>query len=236
ATTKVKRVNDQEQIQALVDKKKVIIMEDNIRSDLHFDDAEGTVCLLNEAIFEGLALIGVKTTAWNEFSSIVASAIICLADNHKLNYSKLGARFSRAITPLFDTMMVQAAADIEVSHDESEDEDHVPIPSSDPLPSEAKDAQGKEIAALKKKVSKIIQWRKLRSRGLRRLKKISSCRRVKSLLENDSLGAQEDASKQGRMIVEIDQDDKVALDDDAQGRTNDDEMFRVDDLAGEEVV
>nr|GFD42959.1 hypothetical protein [Tanacetum cinerariifolium] len=93
-----------------------------------------------------------------------------------------------------------------------------------------------EIAALKKKVSKIIQWRKLRSRGLRRLKKISSCRRVKSLLENDSLGAQEDASKQGRMIVEIDQDDKVALDDDAQGRTNDDEMFRVDDLAGEEVV
>nr|GFA19472.1 hypothetical protein [Tanacetum cinerariifolium] len=58
ATAKVKKVNDQEQIQALVDKKKVIIMEDNIRSDLYFDDAEGTVCLLNEAIFEGLVRMG----------------------------------------------------------------------------------------------------------------------------------------------------------------------------------
>nr|GEW71241.1 hypothetical protein [Tanacetum cinerariifolium] len=44
--------NDQEQIQALVDKKKVIITEDIIRSDLRFDDAEGTACLLNEAIFK----------------------------------------------------------------------------------------------------------------------------------------------------------------------------------------
>nr|GEW81777.1 hypothetical protein [Tanacetum cinerariifolium] len=32
-------------------------MEDSIRSDLHFNDAEGTVCLLNEEIFEGLARI-----------------------------------------------------------------------------------------------------------------------------------------------------------------------------------
>nr|GEV98508.1 hypothetical protein [Tanacetum cinerariifolium] len=42
--------------------------------------------------------------------------------------------------------------------------------------------------------------------------KIGSGRRVKSPLEKDSLGAQEDASKQGRMIEEIDQDDEIALD------------------------
>nr|GEV05752.1 putative ribonuclease H-like domain-containing protein [Tanacetum cinerariifolium] len=54
ATAKVTRVNDQEHIQALVDKQKVIIMEDNIRSNLCFDDAEGTACLPNEEIFEGL--------------------------------------------------------------------------------------------------------------------------------------------------------------------------------------
>nr|GEV13873.1 ribonuclease H-like domain-containing protein [Tanacetum cinerariifolium] len=54
-TATVKKVNNQEQIQALVDKNKVIIMEDSTRSDLRFDDAEGTLCLLNEAIFEGLA-------------------------------------------------------------------------------------------------------------------------------------------------------------------------------------
>nr|GEU79937.1 hypothetical protein [Tanacetum cinerariifolium] len=75
-------------MQALVDKKKVIITEDNIRSDLRFDDAEGTACLPNEAIFKGLTHMG-ATTAWNEFSSTMASAIICLADNQKFNFSKM---------------------------------------------------------------------------------------------------------------------------------------------------
>nr|GEV01471.1 hypothetical protein [Tanacetum cinerariifolium] len=40
----------------------------------------------------------------------------------------------------------------------------------------------------------------------------------------------------GRMIEEIDQNAEIALDDETQGRTNDDEMFGVDDLDGEEVV
>nr|GEU41051.1 ribonuclease H-like domain-containing protein [Tanacetum cinerariifolium] len=115
----------------------------------------------------------------------------------------------------------------EVSNDEPEDENHVPTPSSDPLPSgedsfilnelmvfctslqeqvldlhEAKAAQAKENAALKKIVSKLNKWKKSSSRGLKRLKKIGL---------------------------------EIALDDETQGRTNDDEMFRVDDLAGEEV-
>nr|GEX65729.1 hypothetical protein [Tanacetum cinerariifolium] len=38
------------------------------------------------------------------------------------------------------------------------------------------------------------------------------------------------------MIEEIDQNAEIALDDKTQGRKNDDEMFRVDDLAGEKVV
>nr|GEV80720.1 hypothetical protein [Tanacetum cinerariifolium] len=55
-------------------------------------------------------------------------------------------------------------------------------------------------------------------------------------MEKYGLGAQKDASKQGRMIEEIDQNAEIALDDETQRRTNDDEMFEVDDLAGEEVV
>ncbi|GJV76376.1 hypothetical protein Tco_1507960 [Tanacetum coccineum] len=39
-------------------------------------------------IFEPLHLMGLKTTAWNEFSSTMASAIICLATNKKFNFSK----------------------------------------------------------------------------------------------------------------------------------------------------
>nr|GEZ44628.1 hypothetical protein [Tanacetum cinerariifolium] len=251
ATVKVKKVNDQEQIQALVDKNKVIITEESIRSNLRFDDVEGTACLLNEEIVEGLARIGT-----------MAYAIICLADNQKLNFLKyicdnmvksleggvkfyLFPRFLKEAEVYNDESededhVPRPSSDplpSEVYNDESEDEDHVPRPSSDPLPSgedsfilnelmvfctslqehvldlqEAKAAQAKEIAALKKKVTKLNKWRKSRSGGLRRLKKFGSGRRVKPPLEKDS------------------------LDDETQGRTNDDEIFRVDYLAGEEVV
>ncbi|GKC45086.1 hypothetical protein Tco_1062808 [Tanacetum coccineum] len=119
ATAKAKTVNGERQIQALVDKKKVIITEKSVRSDLMLEDAEGIECLPNDVIFEQLTLMGyenltqkltfykayfssqwkflihtilqclsAKTTAWNEFSSTMASAIICLATNQKFNFSK----------------------------------------------------------------------------------------------------------------------------------------------------
>ncbi|GJU71654.1 putative ribonuclease H-like domain-containing protein [Tanacetum coccineum] len=148
------------QIQALVDKKKVIITETSIRSDLQLEDAKGTECLPNATIFEQLTLMGyenltqkltfykaffspqwkfiihtilqclsAKTAAWNEFSSTMASAVICLATNKKFNFSKYifdnmvknleggvkflmcprqGKDFFGRDTPLFPTMIVQA--------------------------------------------------------------------------------------------------------------------------------
>ncbi|GJU10443.1 retrovirus-related pol polyprotein from transposon TNT 1-94 [Tanacetum coccineum] len=42
ATAKAKTVNGERQIQALIDKKKVIIIEKSVRSDLMLEDAEGT--------------------------------------------------------------------------------------------------------------------------------------------------------------------------------------------------
>ncbi|GKC78233.1 hypothetical protein Tco_1129007, partial [Tanacetum coccineum] len=114
-----KTVNEEVQLQALVDVKKVIITESTVRRDLHLEDAEGVDCLPNATIFEQLTLIGyeklsqkltfykaffspqwkflthtilqclsAKTTAWNKFSSTMASAIICLATNQKFNFSK----------------------------------------------------------------------------------------------------------------------------------------------------
>ncbi|GJX32116.1 hypothetical protein Tco_0241971 [Tanacetum coccineum] len=169
ATAKAKTVNGERQIQALIDKKKVIITETSIRSDLHLEDAGGTDCLPTATIFEELARMGyekpsqkltfykaffspqwkflihtitqclsAKSTAWNEFSSTMASLIICLATNQKFNlifinqqlgdmshhkkiyvnpsHSKKtfanmrreGKDFSRRVTPLFETMMGQA--------------------------------------------------------------------------------------------------------------------------------
>ncbi|GJT65717.1 uncharacterized mitochondrial protein-like protein [Tanacetum coccineum] len=119
ATAKVQTVNGVRQIQALVDKKRVIITESSIRRDLYLNDAEGTDCLPTATIFEELARMGyekpsqkltfykaffspqwkyyihtitqclsAKSTAWNEFSSSMASLIICLATNQKFNLSK----------------------------------------------------------------------------------------------------------------------------------------------------
>ncbi|GKB40214.1 hypothetical protein Tco_0885156 [Tanacetum coccineum] len=75
-SAKAKTINGERQIQALVDKKKVIITETSVRSDLKLDDAEGTYCLPIATIFVELERIGAKTTSWNEFSSTMASAII----------------------------------------------------------------------------------------------------------------------------------------------------------------
>ncbi|GJW55169.1 putative ribonuclease H-like domain-containing protein [Tanacetum coccineum] len=157
-----KTVNGEEQLQALVDRKKVIITEASIRRDVQLEDAEGINCLPNATIFEELTRMSAKTTTWNEFSSTMASAIICLATNQKFNFSKyvveslvknlnndnkflmyprfvqvfldkqvgdmsthdqiypshtnkvfrnmkrVGKGFSKVVTPLFPTMMVQA--------------------------------------------------------------------------------------------------------------------------------
>ncbi|GKB26260.1 hypothetical protein Tco_0865661 [Tanacetum coccineum] len=51
ATTKVKTVNGERQIQALVDKKRMIITETSIRSDLKLEDAKGTNSLSTAIIF-----------------------------------------------------------------------------------------------------------------------------------------------------------------------------------------
>ncbi|GJV43751.1 putative ribonuclease H-like domain-containing protein [Tanacetum coccineum] len=88
ATAKEKTVNGERQLQGLVDKKKVIVTKTSIRSDLHLEDVGGIDCLPTATIFEELARMGSKTTAWNEFSSTMASAIICLATNQKFNLFK----------------------------------------------------------------------------------------------------------------------------------------------------
>nr|GEZ86644.1 hypothetical protein [Tanacetum cinerariifolium] len=110
-------------------------------------------------------------------------------------------------------------------------EETVPTPSNDLLPSE----EAKEIAKLKKRVKKLKRRRKSRPAGLRRLKKVGMSKQVESFEEKNSLGAQEDTSKQGRNIKDIDQDAEIALVDEAQGRMHDAKMFGVDDLEGNEV-
>nr|GEX68494.1 reverse transcriptase domain-containing protein [Tanacetum cinerariifolium] len=210
----VKTVNDDVRLQALVDGKKVIMNEALIRRHLRLDDAKG---------------VG----------------------------------FSRVITPLFDTMMVQAAEEMgevptdsqntpivdqpsssqpqrkqksrrrqrketEVPHDKIPHEEHVPTPSNDPLLSD-KVNQAVEIEKLKKRVKNLKDKKKKKNHGLKRLYKVGLSSRVESSEDVEaSLGDQEDASKQGRNIAEIDQDEETTL-------VSDQDMFRVNNLDGEEV-
>ncbi|GKE93140.1 hypothetical protein Tco_1574235 [Tanacetum coccineum] len=51
ATVKVKTVNGEVQLQALVDGKKIIVTEASVRRDLQLNDEEGTYCLPNATIF-----------------------------------------------------------------------------------------------------------------------------------------------------------------------------------------
>nr|GFB33216.1 hypothetical protein [Tanacetum cinerariifolium] len=57
-TGAIKKVKDVTRLQALVDKKKVVVTEASIRDSLCLDDAEGVECLANEEIFAELARMG----------------------------------------------------------------------------------------------------------------------------------------------------------------------------------
>nr|GEX68637.1 xylulose kinase-1 [Tanacetum cinerariifolium] len=67
-SAKVKTVNEDIRLQALVDGKKVIVNEASIRRDLRLDDAECTTCLPNAAIFEELERMGQeeKENSWTK--------------------------------------------------------------------------------------------------------------------------------------------------------------------------
>nr|GFB73092.1 xylulose kinase-1 [Tanacetum cinerariifolium] len=58
ATALIKKVNDVFKLQALIDRKKVVITEDIIRQDLRLDDANGVEYFPNEEIFAELARMG----------------------------------------------------------------------------------------------------------------------------------------------------------------------------------
>nr|GEV13334.1 ribonuclease H-like domain, reverse transcriptase, RNA-dependent DNA polymerase [Tanacetum cinerariifolium] len=56
----IKKLNDVLRLQALLDRKKVIITKDSIRQALRLDDADSVDCLPNEEIFAELATMGYK--------------------------------------------------------------------------------------------------------------------------------------------------------------------------------
>ncbi|GKE69848.1 hypothetical protein Tco_1527920, partial [Tanacetum coccineum] len=95
-------------------------------------------------------------------------------------------------------------------------------------------SQAAEIATLKERVKKLEKKRRSKTYKPRRLYKVSLSRRIESS-DDASLGAQEDASKQGKKIANLDADTKVTLIDETQGRNDEDLMFDTGVLNGDEV-
>ncbi|GJX94075.1 hypothetical protein Tco_0348661 [Tanacetum coccineum] len=95
-------------------------------------------------------------------------------------------------------------------------------------------SQAVEIVKLKERVRKLEKKRRSKTYKPKRLYKVGMSQRVKSSDET-SLGAQEDASKQGRKIADLDADVEVTLIDESQGRNDEDLMFDTGVFDGEEV-
>nr|GEX44655.1 hypothetical protein [Tanacetum cinerariifolium] len=129
----VKKVNDIMRLQALVNKKKVIITEASIRDALRLDDAEGVECLPNEEIFTDIS----AKASLNKFSSSIASAVIYLStgdlSSHSTKYTspaltqkvfanmrRVGKGFFGVDTPLFEGMLVaqEVGEDVDEVHAE----------------------------------------------------------------------------------------------------------------------
>ncbi|GJZ35298.1 retrovirus-related pol polyprotein from transposon TNT 1-94 [Tanacetum coccineum] len=238
---KVKTVNGEEQLHALVDGKKIIITESTVRRDLQLEDAEGIDCLPNSTIFEELTRMGSKTTAWNEFSSIMESAIICLATNQKFNFSKhifesmvrnldnVSGKFlmySRKLKRK-DTQVPQPSGPTDIVIDKvvhKELGDSLVRAATTASSLEVEWWSQNEIDRLKRRVKKLEKKDRSRTHKLKRLYKVGLSARVKSSRDEECLG--EDASKQGRRINAIDADEDITLVIDQ----DDNEMFDVDAL------
>nr|GEX22359.1 hypothetical protein [Tanacetum cinerariifolium] len=209
----VKQSNDVTRLQALVDRKKLVITEATIRDVLRLDVADGVDFMPNEEIFAELARMGYEKPST------------------KLIFYK--AFFLKEQVQGNDNDAAQGA-DIAVSGDDVQDQS---IPSPTPpsqqpqdLPSTSQEAldacatltrrvehlehdkvaQALEITKLKKRVKKLERANKVKVLKLRRLKKVGTSHRVKSYDDTDM----EDASNQGRMIVNLDRDEGIALMDD----------------------
>ncbi|GJV54468.1 retrovirus-related pol polyprotein from transposon TNT 1-94 [Tanacetum coccineum] len=89
------------EITAIIDGRIKTVTEASIRRHLKLEDSDGISDLPNTEIFEQLALMGPKKTAWEQFSSNIATAIICLATNRTFNSSKM--IFDEAATMPYDS-------------------------------------------------------------------------------------------------------------------------------------
>ncbi|GKD25168.1 hypothetical protein Tco_1231382 [Tanacetum coccineum] len=269
ATIKVKTVNGEVQLQALVDGKKIIVTEASVRRDLQLDDEEATNQKFNfskyifENMVKNLENVSGKFLMYPRFVQVFLNQQLDGRTTHKRIYvtpshtkkifgntKRVGKGFYGRETPFFPTMVAQAQEEMGEGSEMPTDPHHTPII---PQPSSSQPQKKQKSRRPKKKDTQVSQPSDptnvadeavidepkkkggSRTHKFKILYKVGRSARVVSS-EEASLGYQEDASKQGRKINDIDKDAKITLVDETQGRYGDEDMFGVNDLDGDEVV
>nr|GEU88509.1 hypothetical protein [Tanacetum cinerariifolium] len=251
-----KWVNDVTRLQALVNKKKVVVTEAAIKEVLRLDDAEGVDFLPNEEIFAELACMGyekpsTKLTFYKAFFSSQWKLLI-----HTILQS-MRKGFSRVEIPLFEGMLVG-----QVIEEGGDAEEHVQdVTDDDAAQGDDTAAYGEQAAdffmsllqealdayaALTRrvehmkydKVTQALEIKKLKRRVKKLEKenkvKVLKLRRLKRVGTSQRVDTSEDTviddeSKQWRKIDEMDKDDVVALMDDNEEDKKEEEPKTVED-------
>nr|GEV25819.1 hypothetical protein [Tanacetum cinerariifolium] len=127
SSVSLKKTNDVIRLQALIDRRKVIITEDTVRQALRLDDAESIDCLPNEEMFVELETMGLvwnvdsssKFYMYPRFLQLIIDAQVCDISSHTTKYTspsltqkvfanmrRVSKGFFRVDTPLFEGMLV----------------------------------------------------------------------------------------------------------------------------------
>nr|GEU93977.1 hypothetical protein [Tanacetum cinerariifolium] len=191
--------DDVTRLQALVDKKKIVISEVVIREILQLDDAEGIVCLPNEEIFAGLAQMGYEKPST------------------KLTFYKHGNGLCSDFS--IKRSEVQVDDDVAVAVEENVTEDGAEFPTQiqqvlnvcSTLTMRVENlendnaAQKLVIIKLKARVKRLEKANMVKSSKLRLLRKVGASKQVESFDDMD------DVFNQGRMIDDMDKDEGIEL-------------------------
>nr|GEY28424.1 hypothetical protein [Tanacetum cinerariifolium] len=113
STAMAKTINEEAQLHARVDGKKIIIIKASIRRDLQLVDEEDVDCLTNSTIFEQLALMRFVQVFLDKHGDGLSNherKYISPSHTKKIfkNMRKVGKGFFGRVTPLFLTMVVQS--------------------------------------------------------------------------------------------------------------------------------
>nr|GEX90894.1 uncharacterized mitochondrial protein AtMg00810-like [Tanacetum cinerariifolium] len=217
------KVNDVIRLQALVDKKKVVITEATLRDAIRLDDAEGIECLPNEEIFAELARMGYeKPSTKLTFYKAFFLKPVEVSDLH--HTAMVGKGFSRVKTPLFEGMIVEQQVDegADEVHDKSVpvagisaegvvsaaddevptvvEEPSIPSPTPPTPPPQPSQDQLPKVENLEQdKIAQALEITKLKLR-VKKLERRNKASKLKRL-------------KKGRMIADMDADIDVILED-----------------------